>query len=511
MMMPKSECRPVIVGVGDVIDRPQTPVQGRHPLQLLDDAIRAADRDGGGHWLRRIDSIDIVHLMSWPYVDLPGQLKSALGLPSAVRAVHGPVGGESPLRFIQEAAQRIARGEIATAVICGAEALSTVMKAAAAQIELPWPPRDPSYRFIRPEDMSPPEALKYGLRSPVDMYPLYENATRAHWGQDFAAAQAESAAIWSQFSEVAADSPYAWLPKRYAAAAIAKFDGNNRPIAWPYSKLMIANNSVNQGGAVILTSYGAAKAAGLGDEQLVFVWDGCAASEPRSILARDHYWHSTAQDAVLTQTLARNRLDVDQLDCVELYSCFPCVPKMARRTLGLGVERGPFTVAGGLTFFGAPLNAYMVHATTAMVRKLRGRRGTGIGLLYGQGEFVTKHHALIVSSQAPPPDVATGDASVQAVADAARAPVPALRETYVGTGQVETYTVFFGRDGAAQRGVVVARNDADERFVARIPAADRAALARFTDGANSDAWEAIGSRGRASLAADGFVDWSIEN
>jgi acetyl-CoA C-acetyltransferase len=70
----------------------------------------------------------------------------------------------------------------------------------------------------------------------------------------------------------------------------------------------------------------------------------------------------------------------------------PCVPKMARRTLGLGADVKP-TVAGGLTFFGAPLNTYMTHAACAMVRQLRG--GARLGLLYGQGGFVTKHHALV--------------------------------------------------------------------------------------------------------------------
>ena len=62
--------------------------------------------------------------------------------------------------------------------------------------------------------------------------------------------------------------------------------------------------------------------------------------------------------------------DGKKFDAIELYSCFPCVPKMARRTLGLGPDVKP-TVTGGLTFFGAPLNTYMTHAAVAMVRKLR--------------------------------------------------------------------------------------------------------------------------------------------
>src|SRR3569833_2329267 len=72
---------------------------------------------------------------------------------------------------------------------------------------------------------------------------------------------------------------------------------------------------------------------------------------------------------------------------------------MARRTLGLGPDVEP-TVTGGLTFFGAPLNTYMTHAACAMVRRLRG--GARLGLLYGQGGFVTKHHALVVSRDRRP-------------------------------------------------------------------------------------------------------------
>src|SRR3546814_2537538 len=63
--------------------------------------------------------------------------------------------------------------------------------------------------------------------------------------------------------------------------------------------------------------------------------------------------------------------DAKRFDHVELYSCFPVVPKMALRTLGLDASSCTPTVAGGLTFFGGPLNNYMSHAVCAMVRILR--------------------------------------------------------------------------------------------------------------------------------------------
>lgn len=493
------ERSPVIVGVGDVIDKVKDPSQARHPLQLLDAVLRAADADAGGGWLERVDSIDIVNLMSWSYDDLPGQLCEAIGRPRGIRAVHGPVGGEAPLRHLQELALRIMAGESTVGVVCGAEALGAVMRAAAARTVLPWPPKDSQPAPPRAHP-TPPEGLKYGLRMPVDVYPLYENACRARWRQGFDEAQDESAFLWSEFSRVAAENPYAWIREAQDPERIRTPGPDNRPIAWPYGKLMVANNAVNQGAAVIVTSLGAARAAGIPDDRLVFVWDGCGADEPRSILARDVYWRSPVQETVLTRTLARNGLE--RAGLTELYSCFPCVPKMARRILGLGPEAGPFTVAGGLTFFGAPANAYMVHAATAMVRALRDGRGA-TGLLYGQGEFVTKHHALVLGRGAPPDGVATGPHSVQPQADAARGPVPALHEGYEGAGTVETYTVFFDRDGGPKQGVVIGLNGAGERFVARIPGDAAATLARFTDPGR----EPVGSAGTAIRAGDGLCDW----
>ena len=135
------------------------------------------------------------------------------------------------------------------------------------------------------------------------------------------------------------------------------------------------------------------------EDRLVHVWGGASAEEPRDYLIRDQFFESHPQNAVLRAVMDLVGGDGKAFDAIELYSCFPCVPKMARRTLGLGPDVQP-TVTGGLTFFGAPLNTYMTHAACAMVRKLRG--GAKLGLLYGQGGFVTKHHGLVLSRQAPP-------------------------------------------------------------------------------------------------------------
>ncbi len=317
--------------------------------------------------------------------------------------------------------------------------------------------------------------------------PTAEAVGPAGWGQSFAA-------LWASFSQLAAENPYAWLGRPHTPAEIVTPSASNRLIAWPYTKLMVANPSVNQGGAVILTSLAVARAAGIAEEKLIYVHGGAAAAEPRDYLLRDNYHGSTAQDAVLkaAQSLAPD----GQFDAVELYSCFPCVPKMAGRTLELPADMVP-TVAGGLTFFGAPLNTYMTHAACAMVRRLRA--GGGTGLLYGQGEFVTKHHALVVSRAPAAHARILADESVQADADAARGPVPAFSTEAEGDAVLETFTVIYDREGAPSHGAAIARVG-PARVLARVTEADE--IAALTDLARSP----IGSAGRVR-AGDGELLW----
>jgi acetyl-CoA C-acetyltransferase len=184
---------------------------------------------------------------------------------------------------------------------------------------------------------------------------------------------------------------------------------------------------------------------------------------------------------------------------IELYSCFPCVPKMARRTLGLGPDVQP-TVNGGLTFFGAPLNTYMTHAACAMVRRLRG--GAKLGLLYGQGGFVTKHHGLVLSRRAPEGAIAQ-HTSVQAEADRHRKPAPPFVTDGNGRGTVKSFTVIYGGKGEAQHGVVMLRTAENARALARVPVSDAATLARLTDMNRTP----VGSSGEMTTAADGMLEW----
>jgi acetyl-CoA C-acetyltransferase len=492
---------PVIVGVGEITDRPKEMTEGLEPLALLVEALKRAEADSGGKLLGEIGSLDIVNFLSWRYRDPEKLLAQRLGIQPA-HACYGPVGGESPIRYLHEAAQRIARGECSVAAVCGAEAQSTATKAERAGITLPWTPfahdvEEPK----RGAAFQKPMAVKLGVFRPITVYPFYEAATSAHWGQTPRAAMAESGQLWSSYSSVASQNPNAWLKRRFSSDEITTPTPDNRLIAWPYTKLMVANPTVNMGAAVLMTSLAKARAAGVPEHRLVHVWGGASAEEPRDYLVRDQFFESHAQNAVLRAVMDFVGGDGKAFDAIELYSCFPCVPKMARRTLGFSADVRP-TVTGGLTFFGAPLNTYMTHAACAMVRKLRD--GAKLGLLYGQGGFVTKHHGLVLSRQAPEHALAQ-DTSVQAEADRHRGAVPDFVTEASGKGSVESFTVIYGRNGEVEHGVVMLRTQANARTLARVPAQDGATLAHLL---NMDRTP-VGSLGDLVAADDGVLEWRV--
>lgn len=488
----------VIVGVGEIKDRPREPARGLDPLDLMAAAARNAEADSGATLLDRVDAVEVIHQISWRYEDTARKLCERLAITPGSATYH-PGGGESPLRVLHDAALRIAEGQSKVALICGGEARSSVLKARKAGVDLPWVAKAPVMEHPwRVEEMLSPMGRAHGLAQPTYIYPLFENATLHAWGMTPAEAQAESAELWSRYASVASVNPFAWMQQPAAPAEIAAVTPRNPLIAWPYPKLMVANPSVNQGAALILMTEEAAREAGIDPARLVYLAGGAASKEPEDYLDRDCYYQSPSQQAVLEAARALNEGPFDHL---ELYSCFPCVPKMARRSLGLGEEVEP-TVTGGLTFFGGPFNDYMLHATCAMARKLRDEAGSG--LLYGQGDFVTKHHALILSSRVPASRLAP-DYRVDDRADALRGPVPEVVDHHSGAARIESFTILYRADGAVDRGIVILRTSEDRRTMARIPATETRTIARLTDPLRSP----IGESGTVTTGGDGLLEWSL--
>ncbi|PTS90036.1 acetyl-CoA acetyltransferase, partial [Sphingomonas sp. HMWF008] len=114
---------PVIVGVGQINDRTPDPFAALDPIALMAEALRSADTDGGGGWLTSLDSLAVVDQISFralnPVVDA---LAAQLGIAPAHRFQTAMPMGDSPIRLLNEAANRIGSGEATVAAVVGAEA-----------------------------------------------------------------------------------------------------------------------------------------------------------------------------------------------------------------------------------------------------------------------------------------------------------------------------------------------------------------------------------------------------
>ena len=492
---------PVIVGVGQINDRPEQPGDGLDPVGLMAEALRRADVDAGRGLLADCDSLAVVAQLGWPQLNpVDEKVADRLGIDPSHRMQTAMPNGDSPILLMNEEANRIGRGDAKICAVTGGEALRTAAGLAAmkkdATGEKPNALRDATHRVRKGY------AQSYGLIVPTDVYPLYENAGRAAYGQSLAEGQAESGQIWARMSEVAAENDGAWIRTPVTAEDIVTPSESNRPIAFPYTKLQVANASVNQGAGFIMTSLAEAKRRGIASDRLVHVGYGAAAHESGNFLERDRYDASPSLVVSLEKTLELNAVTVGDLAHVELYSCFPCVPKMARRVLGWPVDKSA-TVFGGLTFGGGPIGNYMSHAVAAMVETLRGTADKG--LLFANGGYATHNHTILLSGH-PVDAVFPQEFGYQADADQRRGEIPPLDEYYSGPAQIETYTVHYGRNGAPRSGVVVARTPEGARTLARIPAENVETIAFLTDGET----EPVGTRGTIRRNGDDIAIWHVD-
>jgi acetyl-CoA C-acetyltransferase len=363
-------------------------------------------------------------------------------------------------------------GEARAVLLVGCEATAAMKAAVRAGHTLDWtadaatPMED---RGLGPMLLSPYE-IKNGLGAPTQTYPAFEHALRARLGLTREGHGALMAELWAGFSAVAAANPYAQYPRALTPDYLATPSPGNYPVADPYLKWHVAQDAVNQGAAVIVTSVGEAAALGIAPEKLIHL-HGYAKGADRLPTERPDLSRSAAIEAVLAQALAAAGKNTTEIAHFDLYSCFPVAVLLAAEALGLDWRTTPATVTGGLPFFGGAGNNYSMHAIATMVERLRAAP-KDFGLVLANGGFLSKEAAGIYSARPRENWQPVSSAALQARLDAQAAP-PLLGEN--ADAVVETYTVTFAK-GEPARGYVIARNAAG-RILAR--GGDRAMLGQL--------------------------------
>lgn len=128
--MAPATTQPVIIGVGDIVNRSSKVGDAREPLDLMVQAIREAISDTGldsskADTLRSsIDSVNVVLSWTWPYPDLVGSICQRIGVDAEHRHLT-PHGGNQSGKIFDETARRISQRKTKVAVLTGGEALAS--------------------------------------------------------------------------------------------------------------------------------------------------------------------------------------------------------------------------------------------------------------------------------------------------------------------------------------------------------------------------------------------------
>ena len=435
---------PVLVGVSHLEQRFTDFESAKEPVQLMIDAVNQAAQDAGSTGLLNAGSVRVIRGI-WPYQDPARAVAQAIGSPNAETALTA-FGGNFVQTALNQSALDIQSGTHDIIILTGAECGNTQAKAAKAGQELGWAelPGTPDRAIGTEKDMRHDAEIAIRLGRPIQIYPIMETALRHATGLDVQAHLEHISNLWAGFSDVAANNPNAWIRDAKSAEEIRTISEVNRPVSFPYPKLMNSNNNVDQAAALILVSEEKAKALGIPKDKWIYPWAGTDAQDHYYFSNRDNFHSSPAIRFAGGKCMELTDSTPDNIDMIDVYSCFPVAVQIACRELGFDMQR-PLTVTGGLTFAGGPLNNYVMHSIARMAQLLRENPGKR-GMITANGGYITKHAFGIYSSE--PPVQPFQHANLQGKVDA-----ELKRDVVIehqGAGTVEGYSVMYGPEGVTK-------------------------------------------------------------
>ncbi|TEY83824.1 hypothetical protein BOTCAL_0024g00330 [Botryotinia calthae] len=503
---------PIIIGVGDVINRSLEVADAIEPLGLMVQSLEKSFSDTGishdGEKLallrRSVDDVRVVRNWTWPYADVCQRvLDGILGeerrgdgeVEKGVYKEESEHGGNSPVKMLDEACRRVGRGESKVAVVVGGEALGSLISSASKTGTYPshWTPPvgDPRKILALPEGVESLGTI-HQIGLPIHIYPLYENAFRAHRHQSQVENSAESAKLYAQFAAVASGNEFAWnrdSAGKLSEEKIGKVGRGNRMICWPYPLLMNAFNNVNMAASCIITSVSFATELGIPEDKWIYPLGGAGMREKDNFWERPNFHSSEALETSLDSALDISGLETKDIDIFDFYSCFPIVPKLAAHHLKIPFldPPRPISLLGGLTSFGGAGNNYSLHVITEMTRQLRNKKGevsnrknAGVfnGLILANGGVLTYQHVVCLSTKprSDGKEYQNGNPCASIVQsltsnDKNELDIVGLEGVKNGVweGIIETYTVQFSRKNEPQTGFVVGRlKQTGKRFLANV-------------------------------------------
>lgn len=464
---------PVLVGVAQQTVRPGTTDGPVDPVGFMARCVRSAAQDAMAPGLiEHVDALHVVNIFSAPMADPPGALATALGIQPTLRE-YTSIGGNSPQWLVNRAADNLASGSSRVALLAGCEIMYSMKQARRDRADLKSLLSRPEVPMVGDARWGSNEVeVAHGADLPVRIYPIIETALRARLGLSVAEHRQALGRFAERFSRVAAGNPHAWFPVERAAEEAVDTAGGNRMIAFPYTKYLNSVMDVDQAAAVIMTTAATARSLGIPEDRWVFLHGGQEAHDLWFVSQRPALAESPAIAACVGDALAQAGIGVGEIDEFDLYSCFPCMPRIAQEMLGIPVDDGrPVTLTGGLPYFGGPGSNYSMHAIVEAAARCRERPEKRI-LVTANGWYCTKHSAGIYSGVPPTsPWERVAPARFQ---EQLELPTPLeVDPEPEGPFTLDGYTVWHGRDGAPRFAIFCGRTDAGKRAWAQSRPGDR--------------------------------------
>lgn len=401
---------PVIIAVGES-SRKTVPGPWPSPVQLAGQAIRQALIDSGKP-LQLADAITCVAAIRTfedsgvaMGVGSPDNVAEAYANAGGITADHyiyGDVGGQSPQALVHKLAGAVQYGLYQAVMIVGAEAKGTTKRARRAQAELDWRlPSDTVFDDQRTDfAILNRTEIRNGIISMPLAYSLLENARRLELGLDQDIYQAKMAELVAALSVKSLTRDHAQFARHWTEQDLCGDAESDYLLTDIYRRWRVAQDAVDLGAAIIITSAGKARELGIADNKMIWLAGAAEASEP-PLSERANIASADALDFAMRAALDQAGVAATALGPVDIYSCFPVAVFAAIDPLGDPARSfGDYTLTGGLGFFGGPGNGYSLHAIAAMVQSLR-RDGTRHAMITANGGVMSKQAVGIYMATQP--------------------------------------------------------------------------------------------------------------
>jgi acetyl-CoA C-acetyltransferase len=490
---------PVIAGVAQYTGSRQAS-KPLDPLALMTLTSGAAVEDSGcAKLLEAIDAVFVANIVSWTYADICSLLGQSLGIKSKDNR-YSSIGGNTPQKFVNEAALAIETGKARAVLITGAEAAYAVRRADKGQVSLGWPPKtEPLYYSDEEKPGFTDTEAVYEVFAPTLAYAYLENALRAAKNRSLANHEKLMGKICGQLSKIASQNPYSWDKTPRTAEEITSPGPQNRMVCYPYTMRMSANIHVDQSASIIMTSRQLADELGIAASKLVFPTGGATLENIWFVTQRPTLHDAPALKEAARLALEQSGTRIDEIAFFDFYSCFPWAVEAAWDALLLSEDDPrPISLTGGLPYFGGPGSNYTLHAICAAAEKIRANPEQK-ALVTALGWYNTKWSAGVYGAKPgrhPFAEVNTGPVQQQLLKHTLPEPEPEPE----GALKIETYAIVHDSTGLPQRATVMGRLENGRRALARVKG-DPGFFSEL------EKKELVGAVGNVSHDKEGGLNW----